>query len=384
MPRSHRSRQQRVEKGDRHVAAVQSSGRNPAVAPSQSPFSTGSCTPWLAIVAGTAVVGATLIGLSLGGCGGGDQSAGPQKPIIAVSIFPVASLVEQLTSPWADVVTLLPPGTSEHDAELHPDQLRELSRAEMLVTVGMGIDDWAEKAAASAAPQLKPLRFAELIGRKNSMAPKPEHDSAADDAQAPSGPNNHLWLDPVLAQQFVAALVEPLIQRFPARQSKIRAAAAKLTVDLQELDKEYRDRLAHVPTRELITFHNAFDLIAERYHLKIVARMTDIEVSPGGEVTPHNFVAAIDAIRKYHLAVIYGEPEFSADALAVIRRETGVEVLQLDPLGGPQQPGYKTYQAMMRSNLDVLVKGQSGSAGASPTRKSVLPLTSDGALSDRK
>jgi zinc transport system substrate-binding protein len=124
------------------------------------------------------------------------------------------------------------------------------------------------------------------------------------------------------------------------------------------LDGEYRDRLAKVSTRELITFHNAFDLIADRYHLNIVARLTDIEVSPGGEVTPHHFVAAIDAIRKYHLAVIYGEPEFSADALAVIRRETGVDVLELDPLGGPQQPGYKTYQEMMRSNLEVLVKGQ--------------------------
>ena len=187
---------------------------------------------------------------------------------------------------------------------------------------------------------------------------------------------------------------QPLVQRFPSRQNRIRAAAAKISADLQELDKEYRDRLTKVSTRELITFHNAFDLIAERYHLKIVARMTDIEVSPGGEVTPHNFVAAIEAIHKYHLAVIYGEPEFSADTLSVIRRETGVDVLQLDPLGGPRQPGYTTYQAMMRSNLDVLVKGQSGakrregeapaepnaggSAGASPSRESV------GASSDPK
>jgi glycosyltransferase involved in cell wall biosynthesis len=35
---------QPVEKGDRHVATIQMSGRNPAVAPSQSPFSTGSQT----------------------------------------------------------------------------------------------------------------------------------------------------------------------------------------------------------------------------------------------------------------------------------------------------------------------------------------------------
>jgi zinc transport system substrate-binding protein len=189
------------------------------------------------------------------------------------------------------------------------------------------------------------VRFADLVGHQ------------ADDASK-TAPNNHLWLDPVLAQQFVAAMVEPLAKRFPTHKDQIRAAADNLSVDLKRLDAEYRDDLAKLSTRELITFHNAFDLIARRYHLKIVARLTDIEVSPGGEVTPHNFVAAIQAIQQYHLAVIYGEPEFSDDVLAVIRRETGVEVLQLDPLGGPQQPGYRSYQEMMRSNLATLVKGQ--------------------------
>ena len=217
------------------------------------------------------------------------------------------------------------------------------------------------------------MRFADLVSGELKSEEAASNGAGKTSADAHNGPNNHLWLDPVLAQQFVAALVEPLVQKFPARQNKIRAAAARLTADLQRLDREYRDGLAKVPNRELITFHNAFDRIADRYHLEIVARLTDIEVSPGGEVTPDHFLAAIEAIRNYHLHVIYGEPEFSAETLAVIRRETGVEVLQLDPLGGPQQPGYKTYQEMMRSNLAILIQGQSG---VLPPRDEICPLKS--------
>ena len=76
-------------------------------------------------------------------------AAAAGKPVIAVSIFPVASLVEQLTDGWAEVVTLLPASASPHDAECTPDQLRLVARADLLVVVGAGLDPWAEKAASS-------------------------------------------------------------------------------------------------------------------------------------------------------------------------------------------------------------------------------------------
>ena len=58
------------------------------------------------------------------------------KPVIAISIFPLANLVEQLTDGWAEVVTLLPASASPHDAECTPDQMRLAARADLLVVVG--------------------------------------------------------------------------------------------------------------------------------------------------------------------------------------------------------------------------------------------------------
>ena len=103
--------------------------------------------PWFTRFATVALAVSAFVG-----CQGSSAPSEQHNPVIAASIFPLGSLVEQLSEPWAEVVTILPPGVSEHDAELHPDQLRELNRAELLVTVGMGLDDWAEKAAERAAP----------------------------------------------------------------------------------------------------------------------------------------------------------------------------------------------------------------------------------------
>jgi zinc transport system substrate-binding protein len=302
--------------------------------------------------------GAALAALTWTACHG-PPAAGEGKPVIAVSIFPVASVVQQLTAPWADVVTLLPPGMSPHHADFTADQMRQLNRADILVCVGLELDPWAEKAAQAVdSKRLVVLRFSELIGRPD-RADTAAQEGLDDRAYSDRPPNNHLWLDPILTIQFVEALRDQLKSAYPQHADAIQSAAAALLKDLKDLDREYREQLAALPERRLITFHNAFDLIAERYHLEIVLRLTEIELTPGGEVTPDKYRAAIEAVKKYQLKVLYAEPEFPDQVVQALRRETGVELLQLDPQGNPAVDGYRTYQEMMRSNLKTLLKGQS-------------------------
>jgi zinc transport system substrate-binding protein len=296
--------------------------------------------PWLCVAVFLAAAG---------GCDRGAPNGSVGKPVIVASIFPLANLAEQLTGDWADVVLLLPASESPHHAELTPDKTRQLALADFAVVVGMALDPWAEKAIEAAGnKRLRVVRFSDLIA--GDASPK---------GTTPS--NNHLWLDPVLTSKFVQAFSEQLMQRYPDHATTISAAAERLLGDLHQLDREYADQLAAVPERRLITFHNAFDLIAERYGLEIVVRLTDIELSPGGEVTPERIREALEAIRKYKLKVLYAEPEFPDQVIARLHEETGADVLQLDPQGNPAVEGYRTYQEMMRSNLKTLVKGQGGS-----------------------
>lgn len=372
-------------------------------------------------------------GLALAGCA--EQTAtGPTKQVIAVSIAPVASLVGQLTDGWADVVTLLPEGAEEHDFEMTASQVRQLSRAELLVLVGSGLDTWAEpKPGASGGPAV--LRMSDLIATvkgdpaddkvtaaaaatggtattpaattpaaasqpksdslKNGVAVSspasakppatPPADSNAAAAQlgpppAPlpdtAGPNNHLWLDPVLVEKFVEALAGRLCDRYPEHRADIERATRRLSSDLREIDQAYRRELSAVHRREMVTFHNAFDLIARRYGLVIVARLTDIESDPHGGITPASYLTAIRAIKQYGLLVIYSEPEFPSEQIGAIERQTAVEVLTLDPLGGPSINGYRTYQEMMISNLKTLVKGQD--LGAMPADTFDTPVPASG------
>lgn len=345
---------------------------------------------WVVCIAGA--------GIALGACNKQNADTGPPKPVIAASIFPLASLVGQLTDGWAEVVTLLPEGASVHAFEMTDKQTRQLSRADLLIVVGNGVDSWAEPKAGMTGVSKQPtiVRMCDLIGKDrlsssdsgSPATPKPSGAgsvmakanpplSAATPAStvdaerdvvrrgpppAPTpdaaGPNKYIWLDPVLAKQFVDAFAGQLSSRYPQHRGEIEKAAARLSAELQDLDQRYREKLSTVRRRELITFDNAFDLIAHRYGLVVVARLTDTDSDPHGEIMPDSFLAAIKAVNKYGLMAIYSEPQFSAQEVASIQRETAVEVLSLDPLGGPTTDGYRTCQQMMESNLKTLVRGQ--------------------------
>ncbi len=170
--------------------------------------------------------------------------------------------------------------------------------------------------------------------------------------------NPHHWLDPVQTAVFVEQLGEQLATHEPEHRESIERNTKELLAVVHAVDDEYRTRLHKVKRRELVTFHNAFDLLAARYDLQVVAHLTPIELTPGGEIAPARLQQAVEVIKRLELPVIYVEPQFPQRTIIVLQQHANVQVLRLDPLGNPRRPAYATWQAMMRSNLDTLVDGQ--------------------------
>lgn len=313
-----------------------------------------------------------LAGMLLAGCG---REASQDKPVIVASVFPLASIVQQIVGDAAKVEVLLPPGENPHSFDLTAGQMTQVAKADAMVVVGLGLDPWAVRAAHNAdldSPD-RLLNFARIMGLETAEhedhdepAGHAEHDHASPATGATGHEhhqhgtvNSHLWLDLGLTIQFIPALSKALSQRYPRHRETIVANARRLKAELEAIDQEAARRLSAVPDKHLVTFHNAFDRLAERYGLKVVAHLTEIELAPGGEVTARDLEEAIKAIERYHLKVIYSEPQFPRTAMERLRELKGVDVLALDAEGNPAIPGRETYQAMIRTNIDTLVQGQS-------------------------
>ena len=273
------------------------------------------------------------------GCGGGEGDAAKTGTLcVAASIFPLADVARQIGGGDAEVVTLLPPGTSPHGFEPQPRQVERLARCRLLLTVGLGADAWAERAAQAAGTTIRQLQFADATGRGASRDGDP-----------------HRWLDPVRMKTFAAAVAEAMADLDPAHAAAFRERGKAFAGELDKLDADHREALGKLKRKAFVSFHPAFTHLAARYGLTQAA-VAESHAEEGGPATLEHVVRFV---RENKLKIVFAEPQLPAEKLEWLKEQTGASVGRLDPIGNPAVEGYDSYLAMMRSNLKSLVAAMS-------------------------
>ncbi len=289
---------------------------------------------------------------ALGGCS--DEKSQPPSAAarleVVATIFPLADVARQIGGPSVNVGCLLRAGQSPHDFSPQAEQAEMLARARLLIMVGLGVDEWAGRAAAAAkARGLAVLRLAELGGPDSPATSAGQADS--DHVGHERDP--HVWLDPVQMRGFAADIAEALSRADPEhRQDYLRRRDAYVA-QLEALDREYRTALAPLKGKAFLTFHPAFSYMAERYGLK----QFSLHTADAAGFGPDRLDKAVAFIRANRVRAIFAEPQFPAEKLRALADQTGAAIGRLDPLGSPASPGYDSYLALMRSNLQALAGG---------------------------
>jgi zinc transport system substrate-binding protein len=262
---------------------------------------------------------------TLVGCGGGASASGSGETEVVAGFYPLAFAAEEIGRDRVAVTNLTPAGSEPHDLEVSPDDVAALRDADLVLLLGEGFQPQLEDAAGDGDEVLKLLDT-------QGLALLPDEDP-------------HVWLDPLryaaIARRISAALGEP-------------AAARPFVADLEALDEEFRRGLADCERRELVTSHEAFAYLADRYGLEQVAIAG---LSPEAEVDPGRLEEVIDAVRESGATTVFVEPLVSPRIAETVARETGAGTAVLDPLEGlseDQAANGGDYFSVMRRNLDAL------------------------------
>jgi zinc transport system substrate-binding protein len=268
----------------------------------------------------------TVAGLAVGCRGSGDHS-GSRETVVA-SFYPLAFAAEQVGGEAVSVENLTPPGAEPHDLEVSPSDVSKIKSADLVLLLGHGFQPQLEDAAGSG-PEVVDLL-----------------DTPALDLHPDGDP--HVWLDPIRYLKIVERLGAVL--RRPA-------AASRLLARLSKLDREYRRGLADCARRDIVTSHEAFAYLAERYGLHQIA-ITGL--NPEAEPTPQALRETVEVVRASHATTVYFERLVSPRLAETVARETGTKTAVLDPIEGLTDTERKqgaNYFTLMRTNLHALETG---------------------------
>jgi zinc transport system substrate-binding protein len=265
--------------------------------------------------------------LLLAGCADSSGSTATGKESVVASFYPLAFAATEIGGSRVDVENLTPPGSEPHDLEVSPQDVAAIRDADVVLLLGHDFQPQLEDAAGSGDNVVRLLDTPDLSLR---------------------GEDPHVWLDPVRYARIAARIGEVLGSP---------SAAARLETRLEALDDEYRTGLAHCARREIVTSHEAFGYLAERYGLEQVA-ITGL--SPEAEPEPRKLQDVVNLVRSRGITTIFFETLVSPRIAQTVAHETGAQTAVLDPIEGltdEEVARGEDYFSLMRKNLAELEAG---------------------------
>jgi zinc transport system substrate-binding protein len=262
------------------------------------------------------------LAMTASACRGTGPARDSGKKQVVAAVYPLAYAAQRLGGSSVEVHNLTPAGAEPHDLEVSPSEVRLIRSADLVLLLGHGFQPQLE---ASAGNGKRVLRLLDTPGLARFANGDP-----------------HVWLDPWRYARIVKRIAAALHRE---------AAAAGLVAELRGLDRAYRQGLSRCARHDIVTSHEAFAYLAQRYGLRQVA-ITGL--SPEAEPAPKNLARVLQLVRRTGTTTVFFETLVSPRIADTVARETDARTSVLNPIEGLTPAEVKRgddYFSLMRANL---------------------------------
>ena len=268
---------------------------------------------------------------------------------IIATFLPIYMFTKAVTGETGEIELLIPPGADPHEYQATPKDAATIAKADVLVKNGLGLEEFLDKLVnASSNSQLQEIDASKNI-KPIEEDENDHHDHDHDHDHGHEQGNPHVWLDPVLAQQQVKNIRDGLVKANPNNATTYQANASIYLQKLQQLDQEFKTRLADFKGCKFIVFHDAYPYLAKRYNLQ---QISVVEL-PQDYITPRDVQRVINTTKEYEVKGLLAEIGFNDSRMEKIAKDLKLPLKKLNPMNsGSLDPEY--YFTAMRNNLNSL------------------------------
>ena len=229
------------------------------------------------------------------------SASGPIKVVATTTVF--ADIVRHVGGDRVSVDSIIPAGAGPEDYEPAPDDARKLRDADLIVSNGVGLDDFLDGLIDAAGEGDTPRL---VLGDGIPTIAVDGED------------NPHFWLDPSLVgQYYLPAIASKLSELDPASAATFDANRTTYAAEIEAMDAANVTALDAIPAadRKLVTVHDAFPYFARHYGFELVGVILP---NVGQEPTSSALAALVETVkaagRAGHLLRVAVQPASGPDA----------------------------------------------------------------------
>ncbi len=271
--------------------------------------------------------------------GGPTPAADALKVVTTTTVF--ADIVQNVGGTRVAASSIIPPGVGPEDYEPKPDDARKLEEADLIVSNGVGLDDFLDGLISAGA---------------GTETPRLVLGDGVPVLTVGAEANPHFWLDPTLVTAYyLPAISDKLSELDPQGAATFDDNKAAYTATLDALDAELKDKVAEIPeaNRRLVTFHDAFPYFAEHYGFEMVGVILE---NVGQEPTAAELAALVNQVKAAGVKAVFSEAQFSPELTQTLADEAGIATVVTTLFNDALGPApADTYVGLMRWNVDQIV-----------------------------
>lgn len=220
-----------------------------------------------------------------------------------------------------------------HDFQLTPEDMKLLSKADVFIINGGGIESFM-KDVAKSYPDLTIIEASEGI------------DLLEDEGEE----NAHAWMSVATYEEQVNHIAEGLIAADEKHASDYQKHADAYTVKLDALKERQQKVAEKIKGQSVILFHEAYDYVADDYGLD-VAYVLDLDEER--QVSAGEVADVLAAVRDDHVKYILAEELYGKSMGDTVEKETDAKVIYLDALNRGDYDA-DSYIKGMSANIDLI------------------------------
>jgi len=244
--------------------------------------------------------------------------------MVSVSILPQKYFVEQIAGNLVQVNVLVPPGSSPHNYEVLPSQMKDLSKSKVWLQVGLlTLEDALKDKLSDINKNLVIVNSSEGIIPIAGI----EHEEEGYEHSANEAFDPHIWLAPADVKIMAKNTLNALKFGFPQHLSAFDENYTRFIARIDSVSAIIDQKLAPMKNRNILIFHPALAYYARQFNLSQIALEFD-----GKEPSPKHMKEIVDLAHEQNIHVIFIQKEFDPAFAQQLSREIEGKVVIIDPL----------------------------------------------------
>lgn len=262
-----------------------------------------------------------------------------KKVNVTVSISPVKEFTELIGGDKVKVTSLIADNVEPHDVDLKPRDFEKLTKSELFIYNGLGMEDWLEQVKEQISEDK--IKYVDTSENGNPIKTDGKTDP-------------HQWLSLKEAINQCNNIKNALEEVDPENKNYYEENYEKAKTDFEELYNKYLPKFQSLEHKNFVTSHEAFGYLCRDFGLEQQA-LNDLFGE--GELTAKKIEDLVKYCNDNGVTTIFSEEEDSQKEANTLAKEINGEVKPLYTLETKVEG--KSYLEVMKINLEEIYDSMS-------------------------